>query len=56
MKKLVIRNLGPISNAEVELKNFNFFIGNQGVGKSTLAKYCVVLPISRCICWIVVIL
>lgn len=38
MKKLVIRNLGPISNAEVELKNFNFFIGNQGVGKSTLAK------------------
>lgn len=38
MKKLIIRNLGPISNAEVELKNFNFFIGNQGVGKSTLAK------------------
>ncbi len=38
MKKLVIRNFGPISNAEVELKKFNFFIGNQGVGKSTLAK------------------
>lgn len=38
MKHLIIRNIGPIKNVEVELKRFNFFIGSQSSGKSTIAK------------------
>lgn len=38
MKHLIIRNVGPIEDAELELKRFNFFIGPQSSGKSTVAK------------------
>lgn len=38
MRHLVIRNIGPVKEAEVELKRFNFFIGPQSSGKSTIAK------------------
>ena len=38
MKHLVIRNIGPIKEAELELKRFNFLIGPQSSGKSTVAK------------------
>ena len=38
MRHLVIRNIGPIKEADVELKRFNFFIGAQSSGKSTIAK------------------
>ena len=38
MKHLVIRNIGPIKKAELELKRFNFLIGPQSSGKSTVAK------------------
>lgn len=38
MRHLIIRNIGPIKDAEIELKRFNFFIGPQSSGKSTIAK------------------
>lgn len=38
MRHLVIRNIGPIKEAEIELKRFNFIIGSQSSGKSTIAK------------------
>ena len=38
MKHLIIRNIGPIKEAELELKRFNFLIGPQSSGKSTVAK------------------
>ena len=38
MKRLFVRNVGPISEAEVEMNRFNFFIGPQSSGKSTIAK------------------
>lgn len=38
MEYLKVRDFGPISNLEVTLKKINVFIGEQGVGKSTLAK------------------
>ena len=38
MKHLIIENLGPIKRVDVELNRFNFFIGPQSSGKSTIAK------------------
>ena len=40
MKKrtLHIENFGPISDATVELRGVNMFIGEQSIGKSTMAK------------------
>jgi ABC-type lipoprotein export system ATPase subunit len=38
MKRIVIKNVGPIKHVDVELKRFNFFIGPQSSGKSTIAK------------------
>lgn len=38
MRHLIINNVGPIKNADVELKKFNYFIGPQSSGKSTVAK------------------
>lgn len=38
MKHLVIRNIGPVKESEIELKRFNFFIGPQSSGKSTVVK------------------
>lgn len=38
MKHLVIHNVGPIKSVNVELKRFNFMIGPQSSGKSTIAK------------------
>ena len=38
MKHLIIRNIGPIKDADLELKRFNFIIGPQSSGKSTIAK------------------
>ena len=35
---MIIRNFGPIENVEIKLKRINIFIGEQGVGKSTIAK------------------
>jgi hypothetical protein len=38
MENLIIRDVGPIKNVEINLKRFNFFIGPQSCGKSTIAK------------------
>jgi hypothetical protein len=38
MKQLVIKNVGPIRQVEIKLNRFNFFIGPQSSGKSTVAK------------------
>lgn len=37
-ERLIVKNFGPIKNAELELKKVTIFIGPQGSGKSTLAK------------------
>lgn len=36
--KLIVRNFGPIKNAELDIKKTTVLIGPQGSGKSTLAK------------------
>ena len=38
MKHLFIRNFGPIKEVDLEFKKFNFFVGPQCSGKSTVAK------------------
>jgi energy-coupling factor transporter ATP-binding protein EcfA2 len=38
MKHLIIHNVGPIKEVDIELKRFNFIIGPQSSGKSTVAK------------------
>lgn len=38
MTNLKVKNIGPIVNVNLELKRFNFFIGAQSSGKSTIAK------------------
>ncbi|MBQ7689942.1 MAG: ATP-binding protein [Muribaculaceae bacterium] len=43
MAKLHIEHVGPVVKADFEMRRFNFFIGRQGSGKSTIAKivsYC----------------
>lgn len=49
-EKLVIRNFGPIKSVELELGRFNVLIGEQGTGKSTVAK---VLAVCRYFSYIV---
>ena len=43
MRKLTIKRFGPVSNAELELKAVNLFIGEQSVGKSTIAKLITIM-------------
>lgn len=38
IRELIIRNFGAIKSADISLKDFNIFIGEQGAGKSTIAK------------------
>lgn len=38
MKKLLIRNFGPVREVEIELKRVNLIIGPQSSGKSTVLK------------------
>ena len=38
MQKIIIRNFRQISNAEIEIKDFLFLIGEQASGKSTIVK------------------
>ena len=37
-EKLVVKNFGPISNAELDIRKYSIFIGSQASGKSTVAK------------------
>ncbi len=50
-EKLVIRNFGPIKSVELELSRFNVFIGEQGTGKSTVAKVLAVCRYFSYINW-----
>ena len=38
MQRIIVRDFGPIREADVELGKFNIFIGEPASGKSTLAK------------------
>ena len=38
MQKIIIKYLGPVRELEMEIKDFNLFIGEQATGKSTVAK------------------
>lgn len=38
MRRLIIRNMGPITSVDIRLNKVNVFIGPQGSGKSTIAK------------------
>ena len=38
MRRLIIRDIGPIKDVDINLKRFNFIIGPQSSGKSTIAK------------------
>lgn len=38
MEHLIIRNFGPVTDIDIVLKKLNVFIGEQRVGKSTIAK------------------
>ena len=38
MARLIVRNVGPIKDVDIELRKVNVFMGPQGCGKSTLAK------------------
>lgn len=38
MQKLIIRNLGPIKQAEIELKPYTIFVGESGTGKSVILR------------------
>ena len=38
MPKLIVHNLGPIQDCEIELENFCVLTGPQASGKSTVAK------------------
>lgn len=38
MRHLVICNVGPVNKVDIDLLRFNFFIGPQSSGKSTIAK------------------
>jgi len=38
MRRLHVENFGPIKNADIQLKEVNLIIGEQSIGKSTLAK------------------
>ena len=38
MKHLIIKNVGPVKNIDIQLKRFNVIIGPQSSGKSTVAK------------------
>lgn len=38
MRRLVIRNVGPIKSVDIRLNKVNAFIGPQGSGKSTITK------------------
>lgn len=38
MARLIVKNIGPIKDVDIELKKVNVFMGPQSCGKSTLAK------------------
>lgn len=43
MRKLIIKNFGPVLSAKLELKAVNLLIGEQSIGKSTIAKLITIM-------------
>lgn len=50
MRKLYIERFGPVKKAELELRDINLFIGEQSIGKSTLAKLITILTDHLSLC------
>jgi predicted ATPase len=46
-EKLIVKDFGPIKNAELDLKKVTIFIGPQGSGKSALAKLVAIFKDGR---------
>lgn len=40
MPHIFVKNVGPIAEAKVEFRKCTIFVGEQGAGKSTIAKLC----------------
>ena len=38
MDRLIVKNFGPLKDIDIELKEINLFIGENGSGKSVLGK------------------
>lgn len=50
MKRIIIRNLGPIADADILLKDVNVVIGEQSIGKSCVLKVsCFCTWVEKCI-------
>ena len=49
-EKLIVKNFGPIREAELDLKKVTVFIGPQGSGKSTLAKLVAICKDANFLC------
>ena len=47
-ERLIVRNFGPISSLDIEIRPLTLFIGTQGSGKSTISK---LLTICRDLRW-----
>ena len=47
-ERLVVKNFGPITNLDIEIRPLTLFIGTQGSGKSTVSK---LLTICRDMRW-----
>jgi predicted ATPase len=43
MDRLIVKNFGPLKNVDIELRKINLFIGENGSGKSVLAKLITIL-------------
>jgi len=47
-ERLIVKNFGPVSNLDIEIRPLTLFIGTQGSGKSTISK---LLTICRDLRW-----
>ena len=49
MKNLYVEGFGPITKAELDLRDMNLLIGEQSIGKSTLAKLITIMTDYSCL-------
>jgi len=43
MERLIVKNFGPLKDVDIEIKNINLFIGENGSGKSVLGKIITII-------------
>ncbi|CAA6816368.1 MAG: Unknown protein [uncultured Sulfurovum sp.] len=43
MERLIVKNFGPLKDVDIELNKINLFIGENGSGKSVLAKLIIIV-------------